>query len=174
MENQSEKTDIQEKERLLSSIRIMSVIGLGIGVVSVVVGILVFVFLEGGGYPITSAVGIWYGLMQITFGILGLLACQSSDEKKQGNLLSGHYVFSIIVMSMGYALAAAIQAVVACGNKNDSCGTNPDTQLALHIVILCVIVVGFFLAITSMSFHLRNRNILHPEWKNSRGCCWRS
>lgn len=54
---------IAEKERLLSSIRIMSLIGLGIGVVSVVVGILVFVFLEGGGYPITSAVGIWYGLM---------------------------------------------------------------------------------------------------------------
>lgn len=171
MENQAVKIDIQEKERPLSSIRIMSLIGLGIGFVSVVVGILVFVFLEGGKYPIISAVGIWYGLIQITFGMLGLLACQSTDEKKQGNLLSGHYVLSIVVMSMGYALAVAIQAVAACGNKNDSCGTNPDTQLALHIVILCVIVVGNFLGITSMVFHMRNRKILHPEWKNRKGCC---
>lgn len=146
--------------------------------------------------------------------MLGLLACQSTDEKKQGNLvlfinnylkffwisviilllrwifvaeiacwtfhtswfflglqLSGHYVLSIFVMSMGYALAVAIQAVAACGNKNDSCGTNPDTQLALHIVILCVIVVGNFLGITSMVFHMRNRKILHPEWRNRKGCC---
>lgn len=88
-----------------------------------------------------------------------------------GLQLSGHYVLSIVVMSMGYALAVAIQAVAACGNKNDSCGTNPDTQLALHIVILCVIVVGNFLGITSMVFHMRNRKILHPEWKNRKGCC---
>lgn len=46
------------KERLLSSIRIMSLIGLGIGVVSVVIGILVFEFLEGGLVP--HYLGSWY------------------------------------------------------------------------------------------------------------------
>lgn len=54
---------VAEKEKLLSHIRIMSVVALFIGVVSLVVGILVFVYLGGGKYPITTATGIWYAFM---------------------------------------------------------------------------------------------------------------
>lgn len=38
-------------------------VALFIGVVSLVVGILVFVYLGGGKYPITTATGIWYAFM---------------------------------------------------------------------------------------------------------------
>lgn len=149
----------------------MSVVALFIGVVSLVVGILVFVYLGGGKYPISSATGIWYACTPLAFGIVGLLACRATDEKAQGKLLGGHYTTSIILVAMGYALATAIQGVVVCADNNEKCGTNRDTQLALHIVLLCVILVGYILAMVSMCIHLRNKNILHPDWKYRRGCC---
>lgn len=173
MENQPEKIDLQEKERLLSHIRMMSVVALFFGIVSLVVGILVFVYLGGGAYPITSATGIWYAIMLLAFGIVGLAACRSTDETTQGKILGGHYTTSIILISMGYALATAIQGVVSCANNEEKCGTNRDTQLALHIVLLCVVLVGYILAMVSMSIHLRNRNVLHPEWRYHGGCCGR-
>lgn len=173
MEKQPEKIDLQEKEKLLSHIRIMSVVALFIGVVSLVVGILVFVYLGGGKYPITTATGIWYAFMPLAFGIVGVLACRSTDEKTQGKLLGGHYTASIILVTMGYALATAIQGVETCATNSEKCGTHRDTQLALHIVLLCVILVGYILAVVSMCIHLKNRNILHPDWKYRRGCCGR-
>eukprot|EP00105_Crassostrea_gigas_P018460 XP_011436596.1 PREDICTED: uncharacterized protein LOC105334739 [Crassostrea gigas] len=173
MEKQPEKIDLQEKEKLLSHIRIMSVVALFIGVVSLVVGILVFVYLGGGKYPITTATGIWYAFMPLAFGIVGVLACRSTDEKTQGKLLGGHYTASIILVTMGYALATAIQGVETCATNSEKCGTHRDTQLALQIVLLCVILVGYILAVVSMCIHLKNRNILHPDWKYRRGCCGR-
>lgn len=171
MEGQTEKVDTQAKGRLLSYISMMSVVALCMGVVSIVVGILVFVYLGGGEYPITSATGIWYAFMPISFGIVGIAAGRTTDETSQTKLLGGHYTVSILLVAMGYALATAIQGVVVCADNNEKCGTNRDTQLALHIVLLCVVLVGYSLAMVSMCIHLRNRNILHPDWKYRRGCC---
>ncbi|XP_011436595.3 uncharacterized protein [Magallana gigas] len=173
MEGQTEKVDTQEKGRLLSYISMMSVVALCMSVVSIIVGILVFVYLGGGGYPITSATGIWYSFLPISFGIVGIAAGRTTDETTQTKLLGGHYTASILLVAMGYALATAIQGVVTCATNSEKCGTHRDTQLALHIVLLCVILVGYILAVVSMCIHLRNRNILHPDWKYRRGCCGR-
>jgi hypothetical protein len=50
------------KEQLLSYIKMMSGIGIFLGISSIVIGIVVFVYLGGGEYPVTSATGIWYGI----------------------------------------------------------------------------------------------------------------
>ena len=47
----------------MSFIKIMSAIALAVGVVSIIVGILVFVYHGGGGYPVSTGVGIWYAFM---------------------------------------------------------------------------------------------------------------
>lgn len=85
--------------------------------------------------------------------------------------LNGHYVMSILMLSMGYAMAASIQGLVTCSQKDAKCGSNPDEQIALHAILVAVVVVGFFMSITSMVLHLRNRSILHPDWKYGKGCC---
>ena len=85
--------------------------------------------------------------------------------------LNGHYVMSILMLSMGYALAASIQGLVTCSQKDEKCGSNPDEQIALHAILVADVVVGFFISIMSMGLHLRNRSILHPDWKYRKGCC---
>nr|XP_022332920.1 uncharacterized protein LOC111130313 [Crassostrea virginica] len=171
MENQPDKVNPQERERLMSFIKIMSAIALALGVVSIIVGILVFVYHGGGGYPVSTGVGIWYAFMPIGFGILGLVANFSTDEKTQRNTLNGHYVMSILMLSMGYALAASIQGLVTCSQKDAKCGSNPDEQIALHAILVADVVVGYFISITSMVLHLKNKSILHPDWKYRKGCC---
>jgi hypothetical protein len=47
----------------LSTIKIMSGVALFLGIGSVTLGIVSLVYLGGAQYPVTSATGIWYGLM---------------------------------------------------------------------------------------------------------------
>lgn len=85
--------------------------------------------------------------------------------------LNGHYIMSIVIVSMGYAMASAIQGLVSCALGEEKCGTNAEIQTALHGILTGIIFCGYVLAIASMGLHLRNKNTLHPDWKYRRGCC---
>ncbi|XP_056022739.1 uncharacterized protein LOC125652018 [Ostrea edulis] len=167
-----EPVNPQEKERALSSIKMMSAVALFLGIGSVTVGILSLAYLGGAKYPVTALTGIWYGMSSIAFGLLGIFAAMSSDETTQKRLLNGHYVTSIIIMSMGYAWATAIQGVVACGGGEEKCGDNAEIQTALHGVLIGIIAVVYIIGVWSMSLHAIRRKVLHPEWNYRRGCCW--
>jgi hypothetical protein len=75
-------------------------------------------------------------------------------------------------MSMGYAWAVSIQAVVACAKEEGKCGDNAEIQTALHGVLVGIIAVAFGVGVSSMSMHISRRKVLHPEWNYRRGCCW--
>ncbi|XP_061193814.1 uncharacterized protein LOC133202051 [Saccostrea echinata] len=169
MEKQPEKVDLQEQERALSHIKILSAIGLFLGICSVGIGIAVLSLLDGASYPLTTGTGIWFAANPIAFGIVGIAAALSTNENTRKRLLTGHYVTSILLMSQGYAFATAIQGVIECSNGSEKCGSNADAKAALRGVLIGIIFFLYVVGIFSIGIHNRKRRVLHPDWKGR--CC---
>ncbi|XP_062579407.1 uncharacterized protein LOC134241350 [Saccostrea cucullata] len=170
MEKVPEKVDIQEKERALSSVKTLSVIGLSLGICSVGIGIAVLALMDGASYPLTTGTGVWFAANPIAFGILGIAAALSTNEITQRRLLTGHYVTSILLMTQGYAFATAIQGLIVCSKGDADCGSNADAKAALRGVLIAIIFFAYLVGIFSMGLHYRKRRVLHPDWKGTH-CC---
>ncbi|XP_061193803.1 uncharacterized protein LOC133202041 [Saccostrea echinata] len=170
MEKQPEKIDLQEKEQVLSYIKILSAIGLFLGICSVGIGIAVLALMDGADYPLTTGTGIWFAANPIAFGIVGIAAAMSTNEITQKKLLTGHYVTGILLITQGYAFTTAIQGVIECSNGSEKCGSNADAKAALRGVLIGIIFFAYVVGSVSMGIHSKKKHVLHPDWKG-RGCC---
>lgn len=171
MEKLPEKVDTQERERAMSYVKILSMIGLSLGTCSLGIGIAVLALLDGATYPVASGTGVWFAANPIAFGILGIAAAMSTNENTQNKLLTGHYVTSIILMTQGYAFASAIQGLVECSTGSEKCGSNADAKAALKGVLVGVIFFIYIIGIISLGIHSKKKHVLHPDWKKGGGCC---
>lgn len=116
---------------------------LPIGIINIVLGIVIFVFLDNFRYPISSGYQFWTGILSIIIGVCGIRLASTSENMKQelsqdfrkqffGFFWACNTVNWLATQGFGYAIAGTVMcAVNGCSDRN-------DLLIALHAITIAL------------------------------------